>query len=127
MLIQKVTLNFARTPGTYLINDKNSDFWEKNGGFSQQTPLGKEQIYNFGKYFKKYYSSFLTPEYNPKHVYVRSIDTDRSLSSISAFIYGMYPDLTNDTNKQWSSNSNWVPIPVHTDDLKTDPVSNFLN
>jgi len=37
-------LNFARTPGTYLVNDKNYQFWENYGGFSQQTPLGKEQL-----------------------------------------------------------------------------------
>ena len=69
----------------------------------------------------------MTSEYHPKNVYVRSIDTDRSLSSISAFIYGMYPDLTNDADKQWTNFSNWIPIPVHTDDLNTDRVSNVIN
>ena len=105
------------------MNDKYNDFWEKYGGFSQQTPLGKEQIYNFGIFFKQKYLSFLTKEYHPKNVYVRSIDTDRSLSSISSFIYGMYSDLTNNTSTQWSSHSDWVPVPVHTYDLNTDPVS----
>lgn len=116
------TLNFARTPGTYLVNDKNLAFWEKYGGLSQQTPLGKEQIYNFGSFIKEKYSSFLTPEYHPKNVYVRSIDTDRSLSSISAFINGMYPDLSINASTQWSSQSDWIPIPVHTDDINDDPL-----
>lgn len=104
------------------MNDKNLAFWEKYGGLSQQTPLGKEQIYNFGSFIKEKYSSFLTPEYHPKNVYVRSIDTDRSLSSISAFINGMYPDLSINASTQWSSQSDWIPIPVHTDDINDDPV-----
>jgi lysosomal acid phosphatase len=116
-------LNFARTPGTYLVNDKNYQFWENYGGFSQQTPLGKEQIYNFGKFLKEKYNYFLSQNYSSKKVYVRSIDTDRSLSSISAFIYGMYPDLSNNASVQWSSGSHWIPIPIHTDDLNSDPVS----
>ena len=118
-------MNTARVPGVYLLNDSKRDYWEDWGGPGQLTSVGKEQMYLLGQFFKKHYS-FLNSTYSPKRVYVRSIDTDRSLASISAFIYGMYPDLSNHSNEQWSSQSNWVPIPVHTEKLDNDPVIIFF-
>ena len=79
-----------------------------------------------GKFLKNYYSNFLSPIYHPKNVYVRSIDNDRSLSSVTALIYAMYPDLSNSTVLQWSSKSDWVPIPIHTTDMASDTVKIFI-
>lgn len=121
-----MTLNTARSPGKYLKNDRNIDFWENYGGFSQQTAIGKEQIVDIGKFLKSHYKDFLTEKYYPKNVYVRSIDTDRSLSSAQAFIYGMYPDISETTEQQWSSQSDWVPKPIHTHSKPLDPVKQII-
>lgn len=79
-------------------------------------------MYKIGQFYKQYYSNFLNPTYSPERVYVRSIDSDRAITSIESMIYGMYPELSNNTAIQWSSMSDWVPIPVHTVEIKTDPV-----
>ncbi len=110
----------------YLLNDKNQDFWDNYGGPSQLTALGKEQMHKIGQFYKNYYSNFLTPKYSPQRVYVRSIDSDRAITSIESMIYAMYPELSNNTSIQWSSKSDWVPIPIHTVDIKTDPVYSYL-
>ena len=79
-----------------------------------------------GKYLKNYYSDFLTKYYYPKNIYVRSIDTDRSLSTISAFVNGMYYDAVNSTENIWQKASNWIPIPVHTQQMNSDSVINYI-
>jgi lysosomal acid phosphatase len=97
-------------------------YWDKWGGAGQLTPTGIKQLYDFGKYFRNYYDSFLNKTYHNSKVYTMSTDYDRALTSAYAFLAGLYEP---SSDQQWSTNSRisaWLPIPVHTNNLMNDKV-----
>jgi hypothetical protein len=98
-------------------------YWDKWGGVGQLTPIGIKQLYDFGKYFRSHYDSFLNKTYHKSKVYAISTDYDRTLTSAYSFLAGLFEP----TKEQlWSLNPNistWLPIPVHTTNLMNDNVS----
>jgi hypothetical protein len=85
-------------------------------------PAGLKQCYDLGIYVKNYYQNFLYQKYDKSKLYARSTDLDRTLQSALAFLSGLYQP---DQDFQWNPNvlPNWLPIPVHTLPLSSDPVS----
>lgn len=81
-----------------------------------------KQLYNLGEYIKLYYQDFLPASYDPKKLYARSTDVDRTLLSASSFLAGLYKP---NTDQLWNNIQNisaWLPIPVHTVPTNMDPV-----
>lgn len=103
-------------------NDTNQAYWDRYG-MGQLLPAGMKQAQDYGAYTMKRYSNFLNPTFSSSRVYVRSTDSDRTLQTASAFLSGVYQPAD---FQKWTSNegqSNWLPIPIHTNDLKIDPVN----
>lgn len=84
------------------------------------TPEGIAQTHQLGiKFRQKYISQWhLLPEtYDPKTIYVRSTDTDRTLMSAQTVLLGLYPMGTGprlQTEKQFALPVGFQPIPIHT-------------
>ncbi len=98
----------------------NATYWARFGGLGQITPAGLLASYRFGQYLKNLYTPFLTPAYKPSNVYARSVDQDQSLQALNAFMAGMYPPANSD--QLWSPSVSWFPVPVHTNEQRTDRV-----
>jgi len=88
---------------------KNKSSWPV--GFGQLTPTGKESQYNLGKWIRDRYSGFLSTDYNPDEIYIRSTDVDRTLMSALSNLAGLYPP---DEEQKFNTKLDWQPIPVHT-------------
>ena len=86
------------------------------------TGNGLKQCYDLGIYIKNYYKNFLAPAYEKSRLFARSTDLDRTMVSALAFLSGLYQP--ND-ELQWNPSvlPNWLPIPVHTVNLSSDPVN----
>ena len=81
-----------------------------------------KQLQEYGSYTMKQYSNFLNPIFSPNRVNVRSTDIERTLQSASAFLSGAFKPAD---FQKWTSvdgQTNWLPIPIHTNDLNFDPV-----
>ncbi|KRY68328.1 Prostatic acid phosphatase [Trichinella pseudospiralis] len=99
-----------RTPlGTFPTDEYTE--WAYPNGFRQLTKLGCQQQYELGQYLRSRYANFLSDHYNASEVYVRSTDTDRTLSSAVCNLAGMFPP---DESQIWNENIQWQPVPVHT-------------
>ncbi|KRZ11709.1 Prostatic acid phosphatase [Trichinella zimbabwensis] len=99
-----------RTPlGTFPTDEYKE--WAYPNGFRQLTKLGCQQQYELGQYLRSRYANFLSDHYNASEVYVRSTDTDRTLSSAECNLAGMFPP---DESQIWNENIRWQPVPVHT-------------
>ncbi|KRZ95410.1 Prostatic acid phosphatase [Trichinella sp. T8] len=99
-----------RTPlGTFPTDEYQE--WAYPNGFRQLTKLGCQQQYELGQYLRGRYANFLSDHYNASEVYVRSTDTDRTLSSAECNLAGMFPP---DESQIWNENIRWQPVPVHT-------------
>ncbi|KRY35034.1 Testicular acid phosphatase -like protein, partial [Trichinella spiralis] len=99
-----------RTPlGTFPTDEYQE--WAYPNGFRQLTKLGCQQQYELGQYLRSRYANFLSDHYNASEVYVRSTDTDRTLSSAECNLAGMFPP---DESQIWNENIRWQPVPVHT-------------
>lgn len=68
---------------------------------------------------------FLNKKYHASEIYVKSGDSDRSLSSALANLAGMYQS-SPDTEPDFAGwPTGWTPIPVHTQASSTDFVGFF--
>ena len=85
-----------------------------------------KQLQEYGEFTIKKYTDFLNPVFSPARVYARSTDYDRTLQSASAFLAGAFKPA--DFQKWTSVNgqTNWLPIPIHTNDINIDNVK-FLH
>lgn len=54
----------------------------------QLTKKGYRQLFDIGRHFKKAYSQLIMSGINGKHVYARSTNSDRTLQSTAALLYG---------------------------------------
>lgn len=88
---------------------KDPSYWPE--GFGQLTNRGKRRHFALGQWLRKRYDGFLSAEYIPDEIYVRSTDVDRTLMSAESNLAGLYPPTK---NNQWNTNIGWQPIPVHT-------------
>ncbi|CAG4962078.1 unnamed protein product [Parnassius apollo] len=106
-----------RTPVDLYPTDpwRNESLWPVR--FGQLTNIGKKQHYALGKWLRKRYANLLSNQFDPKEVYVRSTDVDRTLMSAQANLAGMFPP----TGKSvWNEDLLWQPIPVHTKPERDD-------
>ncbi len=88
-------------------------------GFGQLTQKGMKQHFDFGKFIRSRYSTFLNKYYNLKRAVIRSTDYDRTLMSAYSLLNGLYPP---EDFQVWNNESQWQPIPVHTTSKYNDMV-----
>ena len=116
-----------RSPASiiYPNNPTKQSYWSKYGGLNSIIPTGLKQCYDLGVYVKSYYANFLSSTYDKSKLYAQSTDIDRTLQSAMAFLSGLYQP---NADFQWNPYvlSNWLPIPVHTLPLISDPVYSIL-
>lgn len=94
--------------------------WFRIGGHDQLTSRGKERMYLLGKFLKlRYYDRLLAG--NPRKLYARSENTDKSLESTQALIAGLNPPQTagpwvwsEDGDSAHNFASSWQPKAIHT-------------
>ncbi|KAL3265838.1 hypothetical protein HHI36_010034 [Cryptolaemus montrouzieri] len=100
-----------RTPIVFYPNDpyKDSSIWNGTAA-GDLTNVGKQQMYELGKWMRARYDNFLSKTYHKKEIYVLSSDEDRCIRSASALLAGLYPPVDTDV---WNPNLPWNPIPVH--------------
>ncbi|XP_031636521.1 uncharacterized protein LOC116349294 [Contarinia nasturtii] len=89
---------------------KDAKHWPE--GFGQLTNLGKQQMYELGKYFRRRYENLLGDgSYHPDKVFVLSSARDRTMNSASLVLSGLFPP---QNNQIWNEDLLWQPIPVNT-------------
>ncbi|EFO21846.1 hypothetical protein LOAG_06638 [Loa loa] len=102
-------------------------------GWGELTELGMKQQFVLGHLIRQRYIErdyhFLSYNYKPKELYIRSTDVNRTLISAMANLAGMYPigEAGKDYPKfkQWPSH--WTPIPIHTVENQEDFVGNVFS
>lgn len=93
----------------------------------QLTPPGMRQLQNYGQFIRSKYGSFLNATYDKSRVYARSTDYDRTLQSAYSFLTGLFRP---NSDQQWTNvntQSDYLPIPVHTNALATDSVTAYFH
>lgn len=80
--------------------------------------IGKQQLYEMGKYFRKRYGNFLGDDYTAEKYYTQTTDVDRTRASAEVINAGLWPP---PEKQKWGS-LNWQPIPVHAEPLSLDSV-----
>lgn len=88
-------------------------------GFDQLTNEGKQRMFSLGKFLKlRYYHNLLNG--NPRKVYIRSSDLDRSLESAQALLAGLNPPKNRWLWSTTNELNNWQPKAIHTTTLNSD-------
>ncbi|KHN85303.1 Lysosomal acid phosphatase [Toxocara canis] len=117
LLVHVVWQDGDHVPTRICKNDKNT--W--SGQLGQLTAKGMQQHRILGAFlFKKYGidSSFFNETYTPSQIYVRSADFNRTITSATSNMVGMYynrngdiPGLDYPAENGWPNG--YVPIPIH--------------
>uniref|UniRef100_A0A1W7RAZ5 acid phosphatase n=1 Tax=Hadrurus spadix TaxID=141984 RepID=A0A1W7RAZ5_9SCOR len=118
-LLHIISRHGARNPDFFYPKDPHRNY-NFIGGLSQLTNLGKLQQYTLGQFLKERYRNFLTS--NPKEVYARSSNIDRTMESAMALLAGLYPP---ESDWIWNKDLKWQPIPVHSVPGKDDSLLNY--
>ncbi|XP_008843387.1 testicular acid phosphatase [Nannospalax galili] len=95
-----------------------STLWPR--GLGQLTREGIRQQLELGRFLRRRYKAFLSPEYRREEVYIRSTDFDRTLESAQANLAGLFPEAA-----PGSPEADWKPIPVHTVPVSEDKLLRF--
>lgn len=84
---------------------------------------GMQRHLELGKYLRKRYTEDYQllgdGKYSPNKVYVRSSDYDRTMQSAAVNLLGLFPT---ETDKMWTDEIRWHPIPIHTVPIHLDHV-----
>lgn len=120
-LIQILFRHGDRSPVMSYPSDpyKDETNWEKYGGFGQLTQVGMRQHFEFGKFLRSRYSSFLDRFYSRENAKIVSTNFDRTLMSAYSLLNGLYKPVD---YQVWNNEVNWQPIPVHTTDKSVDTI-----
>lgn len=119
-LVQILFRHGDRTPVMNYPNDPYKEStWSKYGGFGQLTQTGMKQHFEFGKFLRDRYSTFLDSIYSRAKTYVVSTDYDRTLMSAYSLLNGLYSPVE---YQVWKANVSWQPIPVHTTSKESDVI-----
>jgi len=94
---------------------KDQSFWPVPYG--ELTNIGKQEHYALGKWLRKRYDSFLSPDYMAREFRAISSNYDRCLMSAASNLAGLYPPVG---DQIWNHALNWQPIPIHTRPNKID-------
>uniref|UniRef100_A0A0K0E195 Acid phosphatase n=1 Tax=Strongyloides stercoralis TaxID=6248 RepID=A0A0K0E195_STRER len=100
-----------RTPAALIPTDINNTESSWGIGLGELTKKGMKQQYMLGQWIRKRYEGFLSQEYSPFEIYVRSSDYNRTLMSAQANMAGLYPP---SNESQFLPGLQWNPIPIHT-------------
>ncbi|KAI1711902.1 histidine phosphatase superfamily (branch 2) domain-containing protein [Ditylenchus destructor] len=135
LFVQVIWRHGDRAPvSTYPTDPHGEDTWPY--GWGELTQLGMEQQLALGRLLRSRYilgdPPLVSSRYNPKEVYIRSTDVNRTLVSAMANLAGMFSagqpgvdfPTENATHGKWPSR--WTPIPVHTVPERTDHIGNIL-
>uniref|UniRef100_A0A8R1TJV5 Acid phosphatase n=1 Tax=Onchocerca volvulus TaxID=6282 RepID=A0A8R1TJV5_ONCVO len=132
ILVQIVWRHGDRAPmSTYPTDIHQEEAWPY--GWGELTELGMQQQFALGRLIRYRYIegnyNFLSNNYKPKELYIRSTDVNRTLVSALANLAGMYPTgipgKDYPKSKQWPSH--WTPIPIHTVQNEEDFVGNAFS
>lgn len=80
------------------------------------------QLFNVGKYLRQRYNKFLGKIYEPDLYYAQATDVDRTKTSVQVLNAALWPP---EVLQQWGP-LKWQPIPVHSEPLKMDSVSQTI-
>ncbi|KAE9552876.1 hypothetical protein FO519_003903 [Halicephalobus sp. NKZ332] len=107
----------------------------ESGNFSQgeMTLNGMNELFELGIQLRNRYVDFLklvSPRYNPKEIYVRSTDLNRTLISAQSVLAGFYssggiPGVDFPAISGWPTN--FTPVPVHSDPQDDDIILPFYS
>lgn len=101
--VQFVHRHGDRTPIDTYPTDPYSTQIRENG-LGQLTTLGKNQLYDLGRYIRSCYNGFLPMEYDATDIYVQSSEIIRTVMSAQFLLAGLY---------KGNSVSEYFDIPVH--------------
>ena len=85
----------AKAPFYGLINNTDiyKEYWNISSG--ELSDVGKRMLYLLGVKVRQRYiinnDDFLSNEYNPQEIFIRSTDTNITIDSIESFLQGLYP------------------------------------
>ena len=99
-----------RTPYHFYPSDPFQDPSEWSVGLGELTNRGKRMGYELGQWIRNNYGGFISEDYNPAEVFVRSTDVDRTIMTAQTLLAGLYPP-TKDS--AWREDLAWQPVPVH--------------
>ncbi|KAI1706900.1 histidine phosphatase superfamily (branch 2) domain-containing protein [Ditylenchus destructor] len=108
-----------RTPSTIIPSDTNNSAGSWKQGLGELTKLGMSQQYRLGQYLRQRYDGFLSKEYSPFEIYLRSSDYNRTLTSAQANMAGLFEPTD---QEMFLKELKWRPIPVHTMPKGTDKI-----
>ena len=94
-------------------------------GLGELTAIGMQQEFKLGQEFRKFYitqEKLLPNNYDPKTLYVRSSNFNRTLMSAQSVLLGLYPLGTGPrlANNKYALSSGFQPIPIHTIEVSKD-------
>ena len=96
--------------------------WNNPG---ELTPIGKRMEYISGvykryRYINKY--KFLSEKYDPHEILIYATDYNRTLSSMTAQLQGLYPmsEKIGDKLKQEQLNISYYPIDINCEDIQNE-------
>ncbi|KAH7731105.1 Protein PHO-5 [Aphelenchoides avenae] len=100
-----------RTPSILIPSDtgNNASTWEL--GLGELTKEGLAQEYRLGKFLRDRYDGFLSKQYSPFEIYIRSSDYNRTLISAQANMAALFAPTD---EEMFVKDLRWRPIPVHT-------------
>lgn len=79
--------------GPYLGVENGKDKYKESWTMPEQlTDMGRRMLYLLGVKFRKRYNNFLSKQYSPQEIYIRSTDTNRTIESVYSFLQGLYPE-----------------------------------
>lgn len=119
VLLNTVHRHGDRTVISFYPKDPWSGLENWPEGLGQVTEVGKEQLYELGAFIRSKYDALLPENYHPKDIYVRSTNTDRTLTSAQAVMLGVYQ------NRTCHSHIPYQIVPVHTIKKSTDKLLRF--
>uniref|UniRef100_A0A915EHC6 Acid phosphatase n=1 Tax=Ditylenchus dipsaci TaxID=166011 RepID=A0A915EHC6_9BILA len=108
-----------RTPSVLIPTDVENNISSWKQGLGELTKLGLSQQYRLGLFLRQRYDGWLSKEYSPFEIYLRSSDYNRTLMSAQANMAGLF---TPTRSEVFVKDLNWRPIPVHTMPKGTDKI-----
>ncbi|TKR68241.1 hypothetical protein L596_024248 [Steinernema carpocapsae] len=109
--VQLVWRHGDRSPASLFPTDKGNNESTWTWGLGELTLKGMAQHYRLGKWLRKRYDGYLSKDYFPFEIFVRSSDYNRTLVSAQANLAGLFEP---SKEEQWTPSLKWRPIPVHT-------------
>uniref|UniRef100_A0A158R4Y6 acid phosphatase n=1 Tax=Syphacia muris TaxID=451379 RepID=A0A158R4Y6_9BILA len=124
-LVQVIWKNGQRNPSELCPKDSNREE-SFHQGFEYLTAEGMKQHFKLGKLLFNEYTknNYLKEYYDPREIYIRSADTNRTILSANSNMVGMYYNGTQKSNTDYPGFPEWpeklVPVSIHSDASNID-------